>query len=85
MKRGDVLCLPAITGLIRLAALIVLSASAAQAQFADIRIDLAGNVVNTTPINYATGQLKINNVAVTTGGGAGTVQASGRVVAGTPS
>src|SRR5258705_9287481 len=48
-------------------------ATSSFAQFSDVRIDLAGNVVNTGPVNYATGQLKINNVAVTTGAGSGTV------------
>src|SRR5213078_2732351 len=58
---------------------ICLLASSANAQFSDVRIDLTGNVVNTQAINFATGKLKINNVAVTTGGGggAGTVTNTG--------
>jgi hypothetical protein len=40
------------------------------AQLADVRIAPNGDVHNTGPVNYATGQLKINGAVVTSSGGA---------------
>jgi hypothetical protein len=71
---------------------LVLAASGFAAGVQNITIDANGNVLNSTATNYATGQLKVNGVAVGGGGGggSGTVTsvgisgANGIAVSGTP-